>query len=280
MLWTAILLCTGMVAGDQSLPRSILGKEQSYIDATGPEKEVEGKLDFNASEGRIGLPQRYATFRLIGLEDGKPVSRSVYTAGKDQLLAEFVGQRLRLSGKVVEFERDGKKQSEFWPAQVLAALGAATESIGQVPILARTNNPLSLSSRGQLQPRAYVIRDAAALAQLANYGGAEGARTATSQMARALGRGDIDWKKEMLLVMMGGLQPSGGARVEITRLVLLEQGLDVTWKLTTTAGGVGAGVVPVEVVLIPRYDGDIRVFREGSRQPILLPAENKTVPNQ
>lgn len=273
------LLCLAIVqqpapeATPVNLP--ILSAEKWYKDAKEPEQEFEGKLDVNPGDGKIAVPKRYSSFRLIGIDDGKPVARLVFTDGKDQLLGAFVGKRLKLLGKVVAADHEGMKLVEFWPGQVLAVTGEATESIGEIKVLARTQR--WLPSKRTAQAQAFVIRDAATLAQLEGLvgGGAESAaeKKLCGQLeARpgAQGIPSIDWKKQMVVSIGGGIQPRGGAKVEVTRLLLQEQGLDISWKLLTQPGGVG--LPPTETMLLPRFDGEIRFFQEGVKQPIIIPA--------
>jgi hypothetical protein len=260
--------------------RPILSAEKWYQDAKEPETEFEGKLDVNPGDGRIGLSPRYCAFRIIGVEEGKPIARLVYSEGRDQLLGAYVGKRLKLLGKVVSRDAEGGKVIEFWPGQLLTVSGDAGESIGEVKVLARTAR--WIPARRTVAPQAFVVRDAATLAQLGGMAGGGAETAAERSLCQVLESrpgasiNNIDWKKQMVIAVSGGIQPSGGAKVEITRLLLQEKGLDVTWKLLTQPGGVG--LPPTETLLVPRFDGEVRFFKEGVRQPIIVPAAAAPVP--
>jgi hypothetical protein len=158
--------------------------------------------------------------------------------------------------------------------------GDAGESIGEVKVLARTAR--WIPARRTVAPQAFVVRDAATLAQLGGMAGGGAETAAERSLCQVLESrpgasiNNIDWKKQMVIAVSGGIQPSGGAKVEITRLLLQEKGLDVTWKLLTQPGGVG--LPPTETLLVPRFDGEVRFFKEGVRQPIIVPAAAAPVP--
>lgn len=264
---------------DQARP--LLSDQAWYQQAPEAEIEFEGKLDFNLGDGRLGLPSRFGTFRIIGVEDGKPVSRRIYAGDREYLLASLVGKRVRLLGKVVQRESDGEKFVEFWPGKVVLVLGDAGEAIGEVKVFARTSR--WLPARRTVQPQMFVIRDAATLAQVSGMAGSGAEAAAEKSLCQLLeikpgttGVTNIDWKRQMVLVISGGIQPSGGAKVEVTRLTLQEKGLDVTWKLVGQAGGVG--LPPTETLLVPRFEGEIRFFREGVKEPVVVPAVGATDP--
>ncbi|MCS6977732.1 MAG: hypothetical protein NZM31_12100 [Gemmatales bacterium] len=265
-------------AGVVELPRTILADQPWYQQAPEPEIEFEGKLDYQPGDGRIGIPPRYGVFRIIGVEEGKPISRRIYTEDRDHLLAPLVGRRVRMVGKVVSRDSESGKSVEFWPGRVIADLGVAGEAIGEIKVFARTSRWLP-AKRG-VQPQMLVIRDAATLAQVSGMAGGGAEAAAEKALCQLLetkpgvgGISSIDWKKQMLLVISGGVQPMGGARVEVTRLTLQEKGLDVYWKLMTQPGGVG--LPPTETLLVPRFEGEIRFFREGVKEPIVVPAVGK-----
>jgi hypothetical protein len=272
-----VVLLTGLWASQapQAAGRPLLAEETWYREAPEPEREFEGKVDYQVGDGRIGLPQRYAGFRILGVEEGRPVARPLYTADRDYLLAPLVGRRVKLLGKVVSREVQGRQIGEFWPGRLLADLGEAGEAVGEIRVLARTSR--WIPARRTAQPQAFVIRDAATLAQLSGMAG-QGAEAAAErslcQMLEAkpgtAGITGIDWKRQMLLAISGGIQPTGGAKVEVTRLVLQEKGMEVFWKLVTQPGGVG--LPPTETLLLPRFEGEIRILREGTQEPIVLPA--------
>jgi hypothetical protein len=256
--------------------RPLFAAPKWYQDAAGQEQAYEGTLDINAGDGKIGPAARFCSFRLVALEEGKPISRPVYMNGKDQLLAPHLGRRVRLIAKAVESDVDGVKTIELWPAQI-AVLGDASENIGELKVLARTSNWYPAVRR--VQPQPVIIRDGDELAKFRGFGGENAGQEATGQLARmfeprpgAIGIQGIDWKKQMVVSLCAGLKPAG-TKAEVSRLVVQEKWLEVHWKLTSTPGFAGGGMTyPCETVLLPRFDGEVRFFQEGVRQPVVVPA--------
>lgn len=88
---------------------------------------------------------------------------------------------------------------------------------------------------------------------------------ALARYKKALGVEAIDFTKQMVLGVSGGVQPAG-ARVEVTRIEQDDKGqLTVTWKLHGPKTGAKAEKVehPAEVVLVERSAGAVRFRREG-----------------
>jgi hypothetical protein len=87
---------------------------------------------------------------------------------------------------------------------------------------------------------------------------------AKARYAQALKVREIDFTKQMVVGVSGGVQPAG-SRVEISRAETDAAGkaLTVYWKLHPAAkGGRAKGIAhPAEVVLLDRFAGDIR-FKE------------------
>jgi len=90
---------------------------------------------------------------------------------------------------------------------------------------------------------------------------------AKARYAAALKVGGIDFAKQMVVGVSGGVQPAG-ARVEVTRATAGAGGkaLTVYWKLHPAPPGKPAGGLahPAEVVLLDRFAGAIH-FREETR---------------
>lgn len=87
---------------------------------------------------------------------------------------------------------------------------------------------------------------------------------AKARYAKALKVDGIDFTKQMVVGVSGGVQPAGG-RVEITRAETDAAGkaLTVYWRLHPAAKDKPAARIehPAEVVLLDRFAGDIR-FKE------------------
>ncbi|MBI2809109.1 MAG: protease complex subunit PrcB family protein [Planctomycetes bacterium] len=103
---------------------------------------------------------------------------------------------------------------------------------------------------------AVVIRTAAQLAKLR---GAD-ADKASADVARLLKVQSIDWKKQMLIVIAGGVQRTGGYSVEAKSLEVKAGKLIVHWKLKTPAPGAfvtQALTNPALTILVDRFEGDV-----------------------
>jgi PrcB C-terminal len=99
-----------------------------------------------------------------------------------------------------------------------------------------------------------VIRDAAELVAALNSPKAADEKMANEALAKELKVKAIDWKKEMLVVVTGGSQRSGGYSVEVTGLKAKGDTLTVSWKLNKPKGAATAAFThPGVVALVPRH---------------------------
>jgi hypothetical protein len=79
-----------------------------------------------------------------------------------------------------------------------------------------------------------------------------------ANLAKELKVKEIDWAKQMLVVVSGGTQRKGGFRVEVTGLEMKGETLTVKWKITPPKGlATQAFTHPAEVVLIPAFAGKV-----------------------
>jgi hypothetical protein len=274
-----LVLTTGLAATvpDQKVgPRGIplFAEEKWYQDAAGEEQTFTGVLDINPGAGGIGLPRRFHSYRLSWIEGGNPVSRPVYMNGKDHLLALFVGHRVQLVAKLVDTEVEGKKAQELWPARLEVMGPAPAGVIGELEILARVAN-LAHDNPGlrRVEPQAYVIRNKDELTELL-IGPRIRSDVVGQWSLRFLGGQKIDWNKQMLILVCGGMQHGQGMQVEISKVAVHEKWLNVTWKVVNRGGINPAGFIhyPLEAVLVPKFDGEVHVRREGKEKAQVIPA--------
>jgi hypothetical protein len=274
MLVALVLGGDGSPAPSASLPpRPLFAAEKWYQDAPGPERTFAGRVEANAGLGKIGLPARFHSFILHWVDDGKVVQTPVHMAGQDHLLAPFVGQSVRIVGKLVESEQDGKKLAELWPAKIESmGVGAA---LGEWKVLARADQGTFPVIRLQTRPSSAVIRDAATLGrEVSNtLGNRMDPAQVTNFLALSLRRKRIDWAKEMVLCVAGGQQQVPGTRVEISRIVVDDTGMNVYWRLIQPKAVAPAnpgmrfqvGVsYPSDTVLVDRFDGEVRFHQEDA----------------
>lgn len=101
-----------------------------------------------------------------------------------------------------------------------------------------------------------VIRSAEQLGKLRN----ADPDKATADVAKMLKVDAIDWKKQMLIVIAGGTQRTGGYSVEAKSLEVKDGKLVVHWKLNTPAPGsfvTQAFTNPAQTILVDRFEGDV-----------------------
>ncbi len=84
---------------------------------------------------------------------------------------------------------------------------------------------------------------------------------ATARLLKQLKADKIDWNKQMVLIVSGGVQRTGGYRVELIGLNVKDDVLTVRWKLQGPRPGqtvTQAVSHPALTLLVPRYDDEIR----------------------
>jgi PrcB C-terminal len=90
-------------------------------------------------------------------------------------------------------------------------------------------------------------------------------KTATGSLAKELKVKDIDWTKQMVVVVSGGSQRTGGYRVEVTALEIKDKTMTVKWKLHAPKGiATQSFTHPAEAVLVPKFAGKV-VFDPAHR---------------
>jgi hypothetical protein len=81
---------------------------------------------------------------------------------------------------------------------------------------------------------------------------------ATADLAKKLKVDAIDWKKQMVIVIAGGQQRTGGYSVEAKSLEVKDGKLIVHWKLNAP-DGIATQVIsyPALTILVDRFEGDV-----------------------
>jgi hypothetical protein len=104
-----------------------------------------------------------------------------------------------------------------------------------------------------------VIRSAKELA--AAEGGKGDPAVAGARLAKLLKVDSIDWDKQMIIVISGGVQRSGGYSVELKKLAAADKTLTVHWTLNRPKPGQPVTLAlthPMLTVLVERFDGEVR----------------------
>jgi hypothetical protein len=83
-------------------------------------------------------------------------------------------------------------------------------------------------------------------------------KMANEALAKALKVKEIDWKKQMLIVVTGGSKPTGGYSVQVTGLKKKDKTLTVAWTVNKPKGFVTQAFThPGVVVLVPAHEGKV-----------------------
>jgi hypothetical protein len=251
----------------------LFAREDFYKNLPSQEQTFVGKLTRVEKEGQVGFG-RFNPYRLVMKDD----TREVYVGARGNVLLPFVGKQVRIVGKPVDLEVEGKNHREIWPARLEivlddkpspkeekgpAAPAAADPDKGEeVKVLGRAFLSGKISTeRPYPGPRQEVIRSEEELQRLVGKEGVE-------RLAKQLKVEAIDYKKHMLVHVTGGVHPTGGYRVEITGVKKDGKAgtLNVHWKLhTPRLGGAvtQAFTHPGELLLLERFEGDVRFVREA-----------------
>ena len=97
----------------------LFGGEGWYKNQKGDEREFVGVLSKTPEPpgGTVGIG-RFNLYRLTMKDDGKSVVREVYAGGHPELLAPYVGTKVKLIGKAVDTAVEGRVYAEIWPARL------------------------------------------------------------------------------------------------------------------------------------------------------------------
>jgi hypothetical protein len=96
--------------------KELFAKEEWYKETEGKETEFIGILKYTPrKEGVVG----FGRFNPYKLEMGEKLGvRQVHVRGQDKILAEYNGKKVKIIGKPVDMEVEGKNYKEIWPARV------------------------------------------------------------------------------------------------------------------------------------------------------------------
>jgi hypothetical protein len=123
-MFTTLLSMNLLFAGADPQPmkkeppakKELFAKEDWYQSQEGKEQEWVGVLKYSPrEEGVIGFG-RFNAYTLE-LADKKGI-REVYVGGKEEILKEYNGRKIKLIGKAVDMEVEGRMHKEIWPTRV------------------------------------------------------------------------------------------------------------------------------------------------------------------
>lgn len=243
---TALALIAGQADGTRV---ELFAKEGFYKNQKGAEQEFVGVLR-KADRGKnvIGFG-RYNPFRLE--MDAKKV-REVYVGGKLKLLDPYVGKKIKIVGKAVDMEVEGRMHHEIWGAYLVVLAGDKDKKEGGKT----TELKIHAKTPARIAQGPAVIKSAEQLGKIQN----TDPDKATASLAKMLKVDSIDWKKQMVIVISGGTQRTGGYSVEAKSLEVKGDKLIVHWKLNTPAPGsfvTQAFTNPAQTILVDRFEGPV-----------------------
>jgi hypothetical protein len=225
----------------------LFAKEAWYKSAKGDEQPFVGVLrKAERGKGIVGFG-RYNPFRLE--MDGNKV-REVYVGGKPNLLDPYVGKKIKLVGKAVDMEVEGRQHHEIWAASLVVLVGDKKEAGKGAELKIYAKTPARIGTT------AVVIKSAEHLGKLRN----ADPDKASADVAKLLKVDAIDWKKQMLIVIQGGTQRTGGYSVDAKSVDVKDGTAIVHWKLNTPAPGsivTQALTNPALTILVDRFEGDV-----------------------
>ncbi len=108
------------------------------------------------------------------------------------------------------------------------------------------------------EPKIYAKTSARTVAGPVVIRGAE--QKASANFAKMLKVDAIDWKTQMVVVISGGTQRTGGYSVSATSLEVKDGKLTVNWKLNKPAQGsivTQALTMPSLTILVDRFEGEV-----------------------
>lgn len=283
-MWATWLLggLTGLTAAgtDTAAPeppgrRELFAREGWYRGQAGKEQVFAGVLQ-RAERGKgVAGFGRFNPYRLVMA--GKKV-REVYVGGRSELLEPYVGKRVRITGKAVDMEVEGRMHHEIWPArlEIAAAEEESEECCGEeetakeLKVFARAAWEFERADPdGPKEGKTLVLRSAAELVAATPFRERDAAqevveKQATAHLTRALKVGGIDWAKQMLVVVTAGLKPTGGYRVEISAVRAADKTATVRWAVQPPRGAAADVLThPGQVALVERFDGKVAFVQAG-----------------
>jgi hypothetical protein len=321
MLATLLLAAViGLPAGQEKkvddppppMPLEVFSRDDAYRQKDGKVQDFHGTLKRHGTSkeipgfsGSSPYSLEYTTYQTVTalIKIGDKIvpemrvvaiaeSKEVYVGRKDNLLDRFVGKQVKVVGKVITREKDGKKYLEIWPARIevenpkdvvpLPSKVVQAPKVGQFKLPSpedeccaddkdaqpggadakllkiQASAPIPLAGKNKHS----IIRSAKELlaAQGGKDAGDEAEKAATAKLAKALKLEAIDWSKQMVIGINGGTRPTGGYSVEVISATVQNNKLTIYWKLNTPKPGqpvTQALTHPAQTVVIDRYEGPV-----------------------
>jgi PrcB C-terminal len=125
---------------------ALFADESWYKNRKADEQDFVGVLS-KAAGRPAELVGRFNPYRLTMNHNGKQTEREVYAGAHPEYLAPYVGKKVKLLGKAVETDVEGKAHPEIWPALLEVVGSAPAASASEIPnkIDLLVNNKVYLS---------------------------------------------------------------------------------------------------------------------------------------
>jgi len=245
---STVLFLAALPSQENATTVKLFAEEPWYKTMKGEPTMFEGVLKKTERAKNIIGFGRFNPFRLE-MADGKV--REVYHGGKPTLLDPYVGKKVKIVGKAVDMEVEGRMHREIWPASLTVAEGDAKVQGKATGLKIHAKAPIRIGAA----PGA--ITSAEQLGKLQN----TDPDKASANVAKMLKVERIDWSTQMLIVISGGTQRTGGYSVEVKSVEDKDGKLIVNWKLNTPAPGsivTQALTNPAQTILVDRSDKQIQ----------------------
>jgi hypothetical protein len=227
----------------------VLGGEKEYKALKEIEQTFTGRL--RAVDGG---------FRLFVLDGLGRASNHVdlHAPGKAYLLNRHSEQHVRIVGKVVP----GKDGARLWPGRIERP---ASDRPGLDGVIARTPLPFKAGAAARRTVSSAIAKSGDKLAPHFGLSGPTAGTTVSKLLAPRFGLAAIDWEKQMVVEVDGGLKPCS-RNLTIRQAVKEGGSLVVYYAWGDNSAGFAGFHRAGEFALLPRFDGPI-VFKEVGAKP-------------
>ncbi len=269
MLHSLAIVVALSIPSAEPASKELFAKEDFYKEQKGKEEDFVGVLKYTAPpEGVVGIG-RSNPYRLE--LEGKNGFREVYVGGKNDLLKDYDGKKVKITGKAVELEVVGRVHKEIWPARI--------ELVAEKP---KEPKPKVVGDPKPIAPPPPVPEKDESCEKPA-----EAPKVVASTPGRLTGAGNeiiirseeefkkagddflktaatrfkvekIDPAKQMIVIIGVGSRPTGGYSVEVTGTEVKDGTLIIKWKENKPTGIVTQAFTnPAVSVLLPKFEGKI-----------------------
>jgi hypothetical protein len=284
------------VQQDPASAVDVFAKDDFYKKQEGKEQDFTGTLQRVDNKGKVGFGrnnpyrlisityqevtvERVVNGQVVKMQEKVPVqaTKEIFVADKGVLLEPFVGKQIKITGKAVTLNLEGRTHNEIWPARVEVVQPLKLPVAGQDEGCCEADDPkelkiiakghwqyVSASPDGDKKGKQHVFRSAAELVAATPFKKLDAPqqvveKKATEELAKALKVDTIDWAKQMVVVTTAGVKPTGGWKIDIVKATVEGKTCTVTWSLQAPDGiATQAFTHPAVAALVERCDGEVK----------------------